>query len=78
MTTTRITGLYAWVFDDPSGERGILGVMSPAGFSMHAVSSSRDVIEKMRPIAAEAAAMAGMPIQLRHFAVMTVLEEIKP
>ena len=63
-----VVELFAWVIDDPSGQHGIMGVMSPrTGLPMQAVSSRRDLMENFRPIAEDSARRLGLPCQLRRF-----------
>lgn len=84
---TQITELFAWVVDDPTGMHGIpatrpVPVKDTAGretlTAMPMVTSKRHVAEKMRPSAMMVAKMIGLPVQLRHFTVMTVIDEVKP
>lgn len=76
---TQITGLWAWVVDDPTGGHGIIGFADPStGMMLQAVSSKRRNMEYIREIAMNCATMTGLPVQLRHFTVMTVIDEVKP
>ena len=73
-----VTELYAWVVDDPTGKHGIIGWTQRDGIVMQAVSSRRDLIENVRPFAERVARDLGLPVQLRVFGSMQVLEEVKP
>lgn len=73
-----ITELFAWVADDPTGEHAVIGVLSPDGLPMQAVSSKRVNMEMMRAAAEQAAKFIGRPVELRRFVAAEVLETKKP
>lgn len=71
--------IYAWVFDDPTGKHGIIAFTDAnTGLLMQAVSTKRDLIERARGVAEQAAQMIGLPVQLRRYRLDAVLEEIEP
>lgn len=76
--TKRGLELFAWVVDDPTGEYGIIAFTDPGtGLLMQCVNSRREPLELMRPIAVQAAKMTGLPVQLRHYTNMVVIDEVK-
>jgi hypothetical protein len=71
--------IWAWVVDDPSGQHGIIAFTdSSTGLLLQAVNSKREPLERIRHIAVEAARLTGLPVQLRHFTHMEVVDEVKP
>ena len=63
----RITELWAWTVIDPRNDvEGILGARLRSG-AMPMVASTRSVIEKLAPLAREAAAEVGAMPMLRRF-----------
>lgn len=76
--TTPITQLFAWVADDPTGTHGILAVMTPGGLPMQAVSSRIDLMAMAKRDVVRIAKEIGCPIQLKRFALVEQIDEVKP
>jgi hypothetical protein len=74
-----IEELYAWIVDDPTGEHGIIGVLTPSGLPMQAVSSKRHLMERgeFADVAGRTAKQLGLPVQLVKFTRAEVLTEKK-
>jgi len=73
LSGTRITELFAWVVDDPSGEHGIIGVQLTHGI-MQAVSSKKRIVEAMRPVAEATSKQLGLPVLLLRFALAETVD----
>jgi hypothetical protein len=72
-----INELFAWVVEDPTGEHGIIGVMSPInGLPMQAVSSRKE--KMLRPeyqeIVAQIRKDTGKPVELRRYVLAEVVK----
>lgn len=69
--------LYAWVFDDPTGEKGVAGVfLSGTWFPL--VKSDRAFLDDLRPHVEQLVAQCGVPCQLLRFTRDGVVDEVKP
>lgn len=76
-STYPITELYAWIADDPTGAHGIIGVWSPSGLPMQAVSSN-PAMKAFGDIAQQSAKIIGRPVELRRFVLAEVLDTKQP
>jgi len=74
---TNIDEVWAFVAIDKDNTEGIVGAVI-GGRSMPLVCASKDLVDKMRPIAQEAANQRGCKVLLKRFTTMTVVETIVP
>jgi hypothetical protein len=70
--------VFAWVFDDATGEHGIAGFRTPDGQWHPMVCAVRDRAIGMRPLAERISAEIGVPIQLLHYTLTDVVETFAP
>jgi DNA-binding IclR family transcriptional regulator len=76
--TYPITELFAWVIDDETGQHGIVGVAPGFAGGLQAVSSRRDLIDRVKPIAQSAAEATGKTVMLQRFVLAETAEILTP
>jgi len=73
-----INELFVWIVEDATRQHGIMGMMTPSGLPMQAVSSKRENMDRMevREVAAMIAGQVGCPVKLQRFVLAETLTEI--
>ncbi len=75
----RITEVWAWTVVDPEdGEEGIPALQAADGTALPLIAADRNRLEAMRPWVQDLADAHGMPLTLKRFTEMAVVETVEP